>query len=211
MGNTVTVVDYGAGNIGSVMNMYKRIGVAAVRGRTAQDIASADRLLLPGVGAFDHCIAALKDSGLTESLTHAALTRRIPVLGICVGFQMLFSGSEEGSLPGLGWLDGKVVRFDEQRLGSHDKIPHMGWEEITLQAPHPLLTGFEKPRFYFVHSYHAVLLAGTTSIATCHYGYDFCCAASKDNIAGVQFHPEKSHRFGMTLLRNFAAIPVGAS
>jgi len=209
MANTITVVDYGAGNIGSVLNIYKRIGVNAVRGKNPADIDAATHLLLPGVGAFSHCMDALKDSGLISSLSHAALTRRVPLLGICVGFQMLFSGSEEGATPGLGWLDGNVVRFDKRRLGPQDKIPHMGWQDISVQMPHPLFAGFNDARFYFVHSYHVAPQAGTQTLATCHYGYDFCCAAGKENIMGVQFHPEKSHRFGMTLLKNFAAFPGG--
>lgn len=203
MGNQVTIVDYGAGNIGSVINMFKRIGVNAVRGQSARDIEMAERLLLPGVGAFDHCMGSLNASELLPSLNDAVLKRRIPLLGICVGFQMLFSGSDEGTLPGLGWLPGKVVKFDRQKLGARDKVPHMGWQEITLQTPHPLFAGLEQSRFYFVHSYHAV---SDASLATCHYGYDFCCAASAGNIAGVQFHPEKSHRFGMALLKNFAGF-----
>jgi imidazole glycerol-phosphate synthase subunit HisH len=205
MQSSVAVIDYGAGNIGSVLNIFKKIGVSAFPARTEEELASATHLLLPGVGAFDHCMSELTKSSVLEPFTHAVRVGKKPLLGICVGFQMLFSGSEEGKLPGLGWLEGKVVRFDASRLSPKQKIPHMGWGDIDT-APHPLWKNFDGQRFYFVHSYHPVISGDTRVIATSHYGYDFCCGAAKDNIAGVQFHPEKSHRYGMQLLNNFAQM-----
>lgn len=185
--------------------MLKKIGVNAKRGQSAADIAAAKKLILPGVGAFDHCMEKLQKSGLRPALEQAAHTAHIPVLGICVGFQMLFQRSQEGTLAGLGWIDGEVIRFDSAKLGAHHKIPHMGWSEIRYTARQPLFMDMDKPRFYFVHSYHAIANRPEDSIATCHYGYDFCSAVRKDNMVGVQFHPEKSHRYGMQLLRNFVA------
>ena len=204
---TVTVVDYGAGNVGSVMNMLKKIGVPAVRATTVEQLEDAQRLLLPGVGAFDHCMEMLDMSGLRPALCDAALVQKKPVLGICVGFQMMYEGSEEGEKPGLGWLDGQVVHFDRARLSPQQKVPHMGWDNINTVA-HPLFFSPDEPRYYFVHSYHVQPVDAKSVIATCDYGYEFCCAAHKENIIGVQFHPEKSHRFGMQLLRNFAGMKV---
>lgn len=203
----VTVVDYGAGNVGSVMNMLKKIGVPALRAQEAAQLKAAKRLILPGVGAFDHCMQKLADSGLRPALEEAALKQKTPLLGICVGFQMMYAGSEEGTQPGLGWLSGKVVRFDASKLKADQKVPHMGWDRISALA-HPLFFSPDEPRFYFVHSYHAQPDDPTCTIATCNYGYEFTCAAQKENILGVQFHPEKSHRFGMQLLRNFAGMTI---
>lgn len=201
---TVTVVDYGAGNVGSVMNMLKKIGVLAIRAQCPEQILSATRLLLPGVGAFDHCMRLLEQSGLKPALEEMVLDKKIPVLGICVGFQMMFSRSEEGALAGLGWMQGEVIGFDRTKLSSLHKIPHMGWDVVQPIHPHALFSGMENPRYYFVHSYHAFLVQPENMLATCNYGYDFCCAAQQSNIIGVQFHPEKSHRYGMQLLKNFA-------
>jgi imidazole glycerol-phosphate synthase subunit HisH len=206
MQSSVAIIDYGAGNIGSVLNIFKKIGVSAIAAKRAEDIVSASHLLLPGVGAFDHCMRELRESPLLAPLAKAVLEDKKPFLGICVGFQMLFSGSEEGTLPGLGWLSGKVVKFDKNRLPPSCKIPHMGWSDV-VTTPHPLWQDFEQPRFYFVHSYHPLLEHAAQAIARCHYGYDFCCGAANGNITGVQFHPEKSHRYGMRLLANFARAP----
>ena len=201
----IAVVDYGAGNIGSVLNLFSKIGARAVRASTPEQLLAAPRLLLPGVGAFDHCMKALSGSSLVPALNDAVRHRQTPFLGICVGFQMLFAGSDEGTLPGLNWLPGRVVAFDRSKLLAHHKIPHMGWNNIHFAKSHPLFASLDPARFYFVHSYHAVLDQTDDAIAYAQYGYDFCCAAGRDNIVGVQFHPEKSHRFGMQLFKNFLA------
>ncbi|MDX1975793.1 MAG: imidazole glycerol phosphate synthase subunit HisH [Rickettsiales bacterium] len=201
----IAIIDYGAGNIGSVLNMYKKVGLKASAARMPDDITAATHVILPGVGAYDYCAKQLMASNLLSAFKQAALEDKKPVLGICVGFQLLFSRSEEGGYPGLAWLKGKVVKFDSDKLSSTQKVPHMGWESISHQG-HPLFAGMNDPRFYFVHSYHAQPEQAQDSIATCDYGYRFCAAAAQGNIMGVQFHPEKSHRFGMALLKNFAAI-----
>lgn len=202
-GNSVAVIDYGAGNVGSVLNMLKKVSVPAVRAQTAEDVAAAQRLILPGVGAFDYCMENFERSPLFAAVKDAAAMQK-PLLGICVGFQMLFTRSEEGKRPGLGWIEGEVVRFDASRMNARQKIPHMGWSDVIAEKPAPLFAGMKTPRFYFVHSFHPVPKNPADSIATAEYGYRFCCGVRKGNIMGVQFHPEKSHRFGMQLFRNFS-------
>lgn len=200
---SIAIVDYGAGNIGSVLNMLKKIGVSARRAATPEAIASAERLILPGVGAFDHCMGSFEASGLKQALEDVAFQAKKPVLGICVGMQMMLEGSAEGQRPGLGWIKGRVVRFalNDPSL----KIPHMGWSDVTPAIPHPLFDGFDgDARFYFVHSYHPACADKGNVMARADYGMPFECAITNGNIAGVQFHPEKSHRYGMRLLKNFS-------
>ncbi len=198
----VAVIDYGAGNIGSVLNMFKKVNVPAQAAATASSIEGASRILLPGVGAFDHCMHAFDTSGLRPAVEHAVHAAKKPLLGICVGQQMLLEGSDEGELPGLGWVRGRVRRFADM---PGRRIPHMGWTEVHSTAQHPLLAGFdETPTFYFVHSYHPECADPTNIMATADYDGAFTCAVRAGNIAGVQFHPEKSHRYGMKLFTNFA-------
>lgn len=200
----ITVVDYNMGNVKSIMNMLKKIGIKSVLSRDTADILKADRLILPGVGSFDTAMTHLKQYGLIDVLTTKVLEQKTPVLGICLGMQIMARGSEEGSLPGLGWFDANVKKFNFD-IGQEDKkipIPHMGWNNISLQAPHPLFDSLEEARFYFVHSYHVECKSNILATAT--YGYEFVCAIGRGNIYAVQFHPEKSHRFGMRLLQNFA-------
>jgi glutamine amidotransferase len=202
--SSITIVDYGVGNLASVVNMFSRLGVKAILGRTPDDIARADKLLLPGVGAFDHAMVRLRSSGLLEPLEHRVLSDGVPVLGICLGFQLLSRRSDEGREPGLGWIDAETVRFDTSRLESHDRVPHMAWAEIERERPSPLFADMEpEPRFYFVHSYHVRCADPRTVIARAYHGYAFDAAVESGNVLGVQFHPEKSHRFGMRLLKNF--------
>lgn len=201
----ITIVDYGVGNIEAILNMLEYIGEEAIATGAPEDVAAASKLVLPGVGAFDSCMGNLRQRGLVEPLTHAARQRKVPLLGICVGMQMLAVDSEEGAKPGLGWIDGSVVRIRPQDATL--KVPHVGWAEI-----HPTGTGALFPRsqaperFYFVHSYHFASRTPDAIAATAHYGTDLCVAVSQDNIHGVQFHPEKSHRFGMRLLKSFAEL-----
>jgi glutamine amidotransferase len=198
----LVVVDYGVGNQGSVLNMYRRLGIEAVRGAAAADIAAAGRLVLPGIGAFDHCMIRLRDAGL-EAPLRAAIARGVPLLGICVGMQMLLEGSEEGGQPGLGLIPGRAVRFATQDAGL--KVPHMGWNRVQWCADDVLNEDLrDEARFYFVHSYHAVCADREAVLGTTTYGGEFASAIRSGRVYGVQFHPEKSHRFGLALLRNFS-------
>jgi imidazole glycerol-phosphate synthase subunit HisH len=200
----ITIVNYGVGNLASIQNILKKIGVNSIITTNIKDIEVAEKLILPGVGAFDACAAKLRQSGMIEMLNKRVLEEKVPILGICVGMQLLFSKSEEGEMPGLSWIAGKNVRFDQSKTGDL-KIPHMGWKDVTPSKPSSLLKEMqEQPRFYFVHSYHAILENKEDSLLTAMHGYEFTCAVEKENIKGVQFHPEKSHKFGMKLLANFA-------
>ncbi len=200
----ITIVDYGVGNLASINNMLKKVGAQARISAAAEDIATADKLILPGVGAFDTCAEKLQQSGLTALLNKKVLEDRTLVLGICVGHQLLAEGSEEGVLPGLGWIKGRVVKFKQELLPAGVKIPHMGWTNVVLDKPSPLFDNmYEEPRFYFVHSYYIAPDRGEDVLLTADYGYPFTAGVEHDNIMGVQFHPEKSHKFGMKLLENF--------
>lgn len=198
------IVNYGVGNLTSIQNMLKKAGVDAVISGKAEDIASATRLMLPGMGHFDNCMEKLNQSGLRNTIERSVMEEKIPVLGICVGLQMFMESSEEGVLPGLGWIKGKTVRFKPEGMEEVQKIPNMGWLEIIPKKPSRLLEGLEDSRFYFAHSYHVVPENSHTELIAAHYGYNFTAGIEMDNIIGVQFHPEKSHRFGMKLLSNFA-------
>ena len=201
----LTIVDYGVGNLASIKNMLKRIGVEATISSGESEIAAADKLILPGVGAFDTCAEKLMQSGLVAVLNDKVLNQKVPVLGICVGMQLLTFGSEEGKQPGLNWVEGRIIKFRQDRLAKGLKIPHMGWTEVQLNKPSLLFKGMMdmEPRFYFVHSYHPELKQQEDVMIYAEYGYRFTAGIEKDNILGVQFHPEKSHRFGMKLLDNF--------
>ncbi|HLW23996.1 MAG TPA: imidazole glycerol phosphate synthase subunit HisH [Steroidobacteraceae bacterium] len=198
----VSIVDYGIGNTGSIRNMLGRLRVESELVSEAHGIAAARRLILPGIGAFDACMSALRRTHLDAPVLEFARTGR-PLLGICVGMQMLTLDSEEGSLPGLGLIAAHTRRFpDVEGL----RIPHMGWNRIVWRdVNHPLACGLtDEPRFYFVHSYRVLCDTPQSMLACCSYGGDFAAAVIHENIAGVQFHPEKSHRFGLRLLGNFA-------
>ncbi|MHA4808303.1 imidazole glycerol phosphate synthase subunit HisH [Flavitalea flava] len=200
----VTIVDYGVGNLASIKNMLKKAGSEGLISSAESDILSAEKLILPGVGAFDTCVEKLQGSGLLDAINKKVLIEKIPVLGVCVGLQLLTEGSEEGILPGLGWIKGKVIKFRQELLPSGLKIPHMGWTDVELSKPSRLFENMhEEPRFYFVHSYHAQLANSEDSLLEATYGYRFTAAIEHENIMGVQFHPEKSHKFGLKLLENF--------
>mgnify|MGYP000644209179 CR=1 FL=1 len=202
----LAIVDYGAGNIGSVMNMLKRLSIPAIRATSPDQLTSASGIILPGVGAFDYCMSRFNASGLRETADAIVAQGSKPLLGICVGLQMMFRGSEEGQEKGLSWIDGDVVRFDPSKMDQALKIPHMGWSFVDAQPRFTPLAGIEKPRFYFVHSYHAVCDDKADEAATAHYGYDFTCGIARGQLYGAQFHPEKSHKYGMATLRNFAKM-----
>ena len=200
------ILDYGVGNLGSILNMLKRIGSRAFLTSDPSAVSEADRVILPGVGHFDHCMSSLRESGFIPELEKHVLRGGKPMLSICVGCQMLMERSEEGTQPGLGWLKGRVRRFDEKRLPPGLKIPHMGWSDVTPIREDPLFESLPKPRFYFVHSYHVECEDARDVSGSATYGYEFPASLRKDNIHGVQFHPEKSHRFGMKLLENFSGL-----
>jgi glutamine amidotransferase len=202
----ITIVDYGMGNLGSVQNMFKRIGVQAAISSDIDIIHKASKILLPGVGAFDTAMQKINESGLREVLVYKALHERVPVLGICLGMQLLTEGSDEGKLSGLGLIKGRTHAFrftKEQNL----KVPHMGWNKVTVQRPVKLVENLgEEPRFYFVHAYYVKCGDPRNVILRTTYGIEFDSALQHENISGAQFHPEKSHKFGMRLLENFARL-----
>jgi glutamine amidotransferase len=198
----VTIIDYGMGNVGSVLNMLKKIGVNAMLSSNPEDLLQAERLILPGVGAFDSGMTNLKEKGYLEVLNQQVKQQKIPILGICLGMQLMTKSSEEGVLQGLGWLDAETIRFRD--LPSGMKIPHMGWDYIQVRKPTALIPDTtEEPRFYFVHSYHVSCNKTDDVLSTTKYGEEFVSSFCHENILGAQFHPEKSHRFGFEFLRNF--------
>lgn len=197
----ITIVDYKVGNLGSIQNMLKKIGTKSVITSDPDQIQNAKKLILPGVGAFDSGIKSLKEHNLWEVLNDKVLNEKTPVLGICLGMQLLCKGSEEGQEAGLGWIDADVKRFRPKE--KHIKIPHMGWNYTDMPKESRLFKNmYEEPKFYFVHSYY-VSANDDSSIATTTYEIPFDAALEKGNVLGTQFHPEKSHKFGMKLLENF--------
>jgi len=202
----IAVVDYGLGNLTSIGNMFKRIGVEAVITSDKDVLQRADKLLLPGVGHFRQGMDNLHSSGLKALLDTLVLEQGKPVLGICLGAQLMTMHSEEGDCDGLQWVNCRTRKFDASRLGGL-KVPHMGWSDITIVGDSPLWSQLPpEPRFYHVHSYHFETTEPGLVIATAHYGYDFPTAFQRGNIFGTQFHPEKSHKFGMAVLTNFSKI-----
>lgn len=201
----IAVIDYGIGNVGSIVNMLKKIGTPSILTNNIEEIEKADKLILPGVGAFDFGMQRLNESGLADAVKKHAIEGKKPLLGICLGMQLLGRRSEEGRESGLG-----LIPFDNKRFVFEDdiqlKIPHMGWDiTITTDKNDPLVEGLTPmQRYYFVHSYHAVCDSEDNVLMRCEYGYSFTAAVKEGNIYGVQFHPEKSHKFGMALLENFA-------
>jgi glutamine amidotransferase len=198
------IIDYGLGNLGSIKNMLKKIGCGAVISSNKSDIEKADKLILPGVGSFDQGMKNLNDLGLIPVLNGKVITKKIPILGICLGMQLLTSSSEEGNSAGLGWINAETVKFRFDGIEGKLKIPHMGWNLVKICQRDALFEEmYPEPRFYFVHSYHVVCKNENDILARTFHGYEFASAIKKENIYGVQFHPEKSHKFGMKLLDNF--------
>lgn len=197
----ILVVDYGVGNIGSIISMLNKIGVEMLVGCSVADIQRADKLILPGVGAFDRAMAELHKRNIVQVLTDAAFVNKKPVLGICLGAQILGNSSEEGQIPGLGWIDMEIKKFSKPGL----RVPHMGWNFVKPVRDSilfdPVLT--EEQRFYFVHSYYMSCKNQEDIVAVANYGEKFACIVNRKNIYGVQFHPEKSHKFGFNLLKRF--------
>jgi glutamine amidotransferase len=203
----ISLIDYGVGNINAFVNIYKQLGIQVNKAQTAKDISEASKLILPGVGAFDDAMNRLNISGMREALEEAVVYRKVPVIGICVGMQMLTERSDEGKMPGLGWIKGQVKKFNADAIPYKTKFPHMGWNNITPLKENPLLSELENgARFYFLHSYYFECFDTENIIATTDYGIKFASAICRDNIFGIQCHPEKSHHAGIKLLQNFAKI-----
>jgi glutamine amidotransferase len=203
----ITIIDYGVGNINAFVNVYKRLNIPVQTAKTSDNLKEATKLILPGVGHFDHAMSELVRSGMREMLDEMVMHKNIPVIGICVGMQMMATSSEEGSLSGLGWINASVKRFDESKIDQITKLPHMGWNEVVPVKTHPLFEGLEnKALFYFLHSYYFQCNESDDIIAVSDYGGEFTCAVNHNNIYGIQFHPEKSHHYGEKLLHNFAKL-----
>ena len=203
----ITIVDYGVGNVQALANIYKRLEIPCLLAKSAAELAGASHVILPGVGAFDWAMARLQDSGMREALDDLVTVQQKPVLGICVGMQMMARGSDEGLLPGLGWFDAHVRRFDEAKFTSRTHLPHMGWNDVEPVRTDGLLRDLgSDARFYFLHSYYFAPNDPKDVLATTVYGERFACAVQRGNVHGAQFHPEKSHGWGIQLLKNFAGL-----
>ncbi len=205
--NMIIIIDYKTGNYGSVLNMLKKIGAEAVISSNILDIKKADKLILSGIGSFDNGMKNLQELGILSILDEKVLESKTPILGICLGMQLFAKKSEEGDLAGLGWIDAKVIKFKFNKNHNNLKVPHMGWNTAELSKRNVLFEDMdEEQRFYFTHSYYMKCNENNDVIATTEHGIKFTSIVQKNNIFGVQFHPEKSHRFGMQLLNNFVKI-----
>ena len=203
----IGIIDYGSGNVQAIATIYKNLNIDFRVLSNPKDLMKADKLILPGVGAFDATMQQLNNSGIKEELNKLVLEKKIPILGICVGLQVMGYGSEEGNLPGLGWIPGKVKKFDESKINFKPKLPHMGWNIIKDIKNHSLFKGIDNDfGFYFVHSYYFECENEENILATSFYSKEFTSSIYAENIFGTQFHPEKSHRNGVQLFKNFAEI-----
>lgn len=203
----ITIIDYGVGNINAFVNVYKRVNVPTKIAKTAADLEGAHKLILPGVGHFDYAMSELIQSGMREKLDELVMVKKVPVVGICVGMQMMGNSSDEGEMEGLKWIDASIKKFDETKIQQVTRLPHMGWNDVNPVVSNPLFEGLEKNAlFYFLHSYYFECNNTVDILATSEYGGQFTCAAHHDNVYGIQFHPEKSHHYGEVLLHNFAKL-----
>ena len=203
----ITIVNYGLGNIQAIANIYKRLGVAVQVASTDKELADAQRIILPGVGAFDWAMMKLNQSGMREHLDELVTLKGRPVLGICVGMQMMANRSDEGEAAGLGWIDADVRKFDEASFTQKTHLPHMGWNDVLPQQPGGLFKGLEtEARFYFLHSYYFAPHNLNEVLAVTDYNGKYASSVGRANVYGVQFHPEKSHQWGIQLLKNFSEL-----
>lgn len=202
----ITVVNYGLGNVQAFVNIYKRLNVPVTVAQTANELAVAEKIVLPGVGAFDYAMTRLDESGMRGCLDDLVIFQRRPVLGVCVGMQMMAKRSDEGRLPGLGWIDAEVKRFDEAGFSQPTHLPHMGWNNACPRDMECLFSGMVDPLFYFLHSYYFAPVDPSDALAMTDYNGPFASAVRSDNVFGTQFHPEKSHHWGIRLLKNFAEL-----
>ena len=202
----IAIIDYGLGNINAIYTVYKNLNIPVTVALNPSDLENSEKFILPGVGAFDYAMNKLDKSGMRDTLNDLIQNKKKDILGICVGMQMLTKSSEEGVLPGLGWLDAEVKKFN-QNIDYELSIPHMGWNNITPKKENPLLAGFSNSSyFYFLHSYYFEAHDDTNILSTTKYGNDFVSTINNKNIYGVQFHPEKSHQSGIQLLKNFSEL-----
>lgn len=203
----ITIVDYGMGNLGSIRNTFHRLNIEATITSNPDDILKAEKLILPGVGAFDRGMHNLNEHGLLPALRTSVLTNHVPILGICLGMQLLSNRSEEGQADGLGWIDAETRRFVFNGTENHRKIPHMGWNSVNPVRDDPITSGVTPDdRFYFVHSFHIATNDESLVIGTTEYGYPFPSLIRQDNIFGIQCHPERSHHSGFKILQNFMRL-----
>ena len=199
----IGIIDYGVGNIKAFSNIYKNLNIPFKIVKDISEFENITKLILPGVGSFDHAMTSLENSGMREKLDELVLEKKIPVIGICVGMQMLAKSSEEGTLNGLGWIDGIVKKFDKSKI-KNAPLPHMGWNNLKIEKKNKIFDNLEEnPRYYFLHSYYFECENKEDVIATATYGEKFDCMINHKNIYGIQCHPEKSHHNGMQLLKNF--------
>jgi len=202
----IGIIDYGVGNIKAFANIYKNFDIPYKIVKNIEDLENVTKLILPGVGSFDHAMQSLQNSGMREKLDELVLEKKLPVIGICVGMQMLAKSSDEGDLPGLGWIDAEVKKFDKKQI-TNAPLPHMGWNNLNIKNSTTLVDGLDNdPRFYFLHSYYFECSDKNDVVATANYGEEFECIVNHDNIYGIQCHPEKSHHNGMQLLKNFGEL-----
>ena len=203
----IKIVNYGSGNIQAILNIYKELNMECLVASTPEELSDATKLILPGVGAFDETMQELIDSGFQSELNRLVLEKKVPVMGICVGMQILAKSSEEGELPGLGYVDGHVKKFDSSLFTQKPHIPHLGWNSISPTKEHPIFKDIDFERgFYFLHTYYFSCTSIENRLASTYYGLEYASAVNNDNVYGMQFHPEKSHSNGVQLFKNFANL-----